>query len=167
MKRTVVSIGAVLSLIVLVSAMRSVAVNVDMESRGIPITVNVPNGSVVSAGLLDGMDMGEAKTLNWEINQGDFSLDISMEDAAPKKSHSEYLRYERNVVEMDPSFDGYIESDNNGFLVKLDFDGVVEYDFYHLVTKNNRAIEFSVGAEASDYSRENIRKIYRAAQTAK
>lgn len=167
MKRTVVSFGAILSLIVLVSAMRSVAVPVDLESRGIPVTVNVPNGSVVRAGLMDGMNMGEATTLNWEINQGEFSLDISMEDAAMKKTHAEYLRYERNVVEMDPSFDGYIESDNNGFLVKLDFDGVVEYDFYHLVTKGNRAIEFSVGLGASDYSKENIRKIYYAAKTAK
>jgi len=147
--------------------MKSVAVNVDLESRGIPIVVDVPNGSVVRAGLLDGMDMGETKTLNWEINQGDFSLDISMKDAAPSKSHAEYLRYQRNVVEMDPSFDGYIESDNNGFLVKLDFDGVVEYDFYHLVTKNNRAIEFSVGIGAGDFSKENIRKIYYAAKTAK
>ncbi|MDG1332935.1 MAG: hypothetical protein P8P74_11445 [Crocinitomicaceae bacterium] len=167
MKRTVVSFGAVLSLILLVSAMKSVAVNVDLESRGIPIIVDVPNGSVVSEGLLSGMDMGESKTLSWEINQGEFSLDISMEDAAVRKTHAEYLRYERSVVEMDPSFDGYIESDNNGFLVKLDFDGVVEYDFYHLVTKNNRAIEFSVGLGASDYSKENIRKIYRAAKTAK
>lgn len=167
MKIIVVSLGTALSLIVLVSAMKSAPVPVDLESRGIPITVNVPNGSVVSAGFLDGMDMGETKTLNWEINQGDFSLDISMEDAAPKKSHAEYLRYEKNVVEMDPSFDRYIESDNNGFLVKLDFDGVVEYDFYHLVTKDNRAIEFSVGIGASDYSQENIRKIYYAAKSAK
>lgn len=167
MKRAVLTFGAVLSLIVLASAMKSVAVNVDLESRGIPIIVNVPNGSEVTAGFLDGMDMGASKTLNWEINQGDFSLDISMEDVDLKKSHAEYLRFERSVVEMDPSFDGYIESDKNGFLVKLDFDGVVEYDFYHLVTKSNRAIEFSVGLGASDYSKENIRNIYYAAKTAK
>lgn len=147
--------------------MKSVAVNVDLESRGIPIIVNVPNGSEVRAGLLDGMDMGDSKTLNWEINQGDFSLDISMEDVAMRKTHAEYLRYEKSVVEMDPSFDGYIESNSNGFLVKLDFDGVVEYDFYHVITKNNRAIEFSVGLGASDYSKENIRNIYNAAKTAK
>ena len=129
--------------------------------------VDVPNGSVVREGLLDGMDFSDTKTYNWEINQGDFSLDISMKDAAPSKSHAEYIRYQKSVVEMDPSFDGFVESDINGFLVRLDFDGVVEYDFYHLVTKNNRAIEFSVGIGAEDFSKENIRKIYYAAKTAK
>ena len=68
---------------------------------------------------------------------------------------------------MDQSFVGYVESDENGFLAKMNFGGIVEYEFYHLVVKNNRAIEFSTGISTSDYSVANIRDIYHVAKTAK
>ncbi len=166
MKRIVVTLGAAFSLILLVSAMKSVAVTVDLYAKGIPISVEAPNGSTIRSGLMDGMDMGNGKTLNWEINKGEFSLDVSMQDEDIKQTKSEYVRYSKSVAQKDPSFVRFVESDLNGFLVKLSFNGAIEYDFYHVVEKDKRAIEFSVGLGTSDYSLENIRKIYHAAQTA-
>lgn len=167
MKRIVGTFGAAVSMILLVSVMKSVATTVDLLPKGIPISVDVPNGSTVRAGLMDGMEFDNGKTLNWEINKGQFSLDVSMQDTDVTQTKSEYIRYSMSVAKKDPSFVSFVESDINGFLVKLSFNGAIEYDFYHVVLKDNRAIEFSVGLGTSDYSLENIRKIYHAAQTAK
>lgn len=167
MKKTALLFGAVLSLIVLVSAMKSVSVNVDLSSRGIPISVNSPDGSVIAGGVLNGMVMEGVTTHCWEINKGDFSLEVTMEDVDLKQTHKEYVQFSKNVLEMDQSFVGYVESDENGFLAKMNFGGIVEYEFYHLVVKNNRAIEFSTGISTSDYSVANIRDIYHVAKTAK
>lgn len=167
MKKSGFILGAVLSMVLLISATKSSTVYIDLSPKGIPITVDAPSGSKIRAGLLDGMEMENVTTLSWEINKGDFSLDVSMEDAPMKRSHKEYVKYARNVVEMDKSFVEYVEWDENGFLVKLSFNGAIEYDFYHLVSKDNRAIEFSVGLAAEDYGINNIRDIYHAAKTAK
>lgn len=167
MKRITVVFGAVLSLVVLISAMKISTSKVDLTSKGIPVTVDVPYGCVVESGILNGMVMDEVTTHCWDINNGDFSLEVTMDDEDLWQSPSEYVDYAANVLEMDESFMGYIETDENGFLAKMDFSGEVEYEFYHLVVKNNRAIEFSTGLATSDYSLENIRKIYRAAKTAK
>lgn len=167
MKKITLMFGAVLSLVVLISAMKSITTNVDLTSKGIPISVDTPAGSVIKGGVLNGMEMEGVKTYCWDINSGDFSLEVTMEDAEAKQSRWKYLQYAKNVLEMDPSFSRYIESDENGFLVRMDFGGIIEYEFYHLVIKNNRAIEFSTGLAATDFSLENIRKIYYAAKTAK
>jgi len=167
MKRITLIFGAVLSLIVLMSAMKSVAVNVDLSSKGIPVSVDAPAGSVIKGGVLNGMVMEGVTTFCWDINKGDFSLEVTMEDADLKQNRGDYVKFSKNVLEMDVSFVEFIESDENGFLAKMDFGGIIEYEFYHLVIKNNRAIEFSTGLSTSDYSRENIRNIYYAAKTAK
>lgn len=167
MKRTALLFGATLSLLVLVSAMVSVPKNVDLTSKGIPIIVDAPAGAEIRAGLMDGMQMENVKTLNWEINKGEFSLDVSMEDADLTQTRKEYLRYAKSVVEMDQSFVEYVDWNENGFLVKLSFNGAIEYDFYHVIIKDNRAIEFSVGLGASDYSLANIWSIYKVARTAR
>ncbi|MCJ8291682.1 MAG: hypothetical protein HRT58_04845 [Crocinitomicaceae bacterium] len=166
MRRITLIFGAVLSLIVLMSAMKSVR-NVDLSSKGIPITVDAPTGSVIKGGVLNGMVMEGVTTFCWDINNGDFSLEVTMEDEDLRQSRYKYVQYSKNVLEMDVSFVEYVESDENGFLAKMDFGGIIEYEFYHLVIKNNRAIEFSTGLSTSDYSRENIRNIYYAAKTAK
>jgi len=166
MRRITLIFGAVLSLIVLMSAMKSVR-NVDLSSKGIPITVDAPTGSVIKGGVLNGMVMEGVTTFCWDINNGDFSLEVTMEDEDLRQSRGEYVQFSKNVLEMDVSFVEFIESDENGFLAKMDFGGIIEYEFYHLVIKNNRAIEFSTGLSTSDYSRENIRNIYYAAKTAK
>ena len=152
---------------VLMSAMRSSIGIVDLTSKGIPITVDAPAGSVVSGGVLNGMVMGGVTTYCWDINNGDFSLEVTMEDVEAKKSRWKYLQYSKNVLEIDPSFEKYVESDENGFLVKMNYSGIVEYEFYHVVIKDNRAIEFSTGFSTDDYGVENIRKMYYAARTAK
>ncbi len=166
MKKTALTFGAIFSLIVLVSAMKSVATDVDLSSKGIPITVNSPDGAMISGGVLNGMVMEGVTTYCWDINKGDFSLEVSMEDEDLWQTRDEYVQFSKNVLEMDVSFVGYIESDKNGFLVKMNYGGIVEYEFYHLVIKNNRAIEFSTGLSATDYGLENIRNIYYAAKTA-
>lgn len=167
MKRITVVFGAVLSLVVLISAMKISTSKVDLTSKGIPVTIDVPYGSVVESGILNGMVMDEVTTHCWDINNGDFSLEVTMDDEDMWQAASEYVDYAANVLEMDESFMGYIETDDNGFIAKMDYSGEVEYEFYHLVVKNNRAIEFSTGLSTSDYGLENIRKIYRAAKTAK
>lgn len=167
MKRFTVIIGAVLSLVVLMSAMKIATVKVDLTSKGIPVTIDAPNGCMVESGLLNGMVMDEVTTYCWDINNGDFSLEVMMDDEDLWQARREYVEYAKNVLEMDESFMGYIEADENGFLAKMDYSGEIEYEFYHLVVKNNRAIEFSTGMATSNYSLENIREIYHAAKTAK
>ena len=166
MKKIALSVGAVLSLLVLVSAMKSVATDLDLTSKGIPISIDVPTGSVIKGGVLNGMVMEGVTTYCWDINNGDYSLEVTMEDDDLSQRRDEYVKYSKNVLEMDVSFVQFIESDQNGFLAKMNFGGIVEYEFYHVVFKNNRAIEFSTGLSTSDYSLENIRNIYYSAKTA-
>lgn len=159
--------GAVLSMIVLISAMKSVTTVVDLSSRGIPISVTTPDGAVISSGVLNGMEMEGVTTHCWDISKGEFSLEVTMEDEDLTKSRDEYVSFARNVLEMDRSFVGFVESDKDGFLAKMNFGGIVEYEFYHVVLKNNRAIQFSTGLSTTDFSMNNIIKIYYAAKTAK
>ena len=167
MRKITVIFGAVLSLVVLVSAMKSATKRVSLASKGIPISIEVPVGASITSGILNGMEMEGVKTLCWEINKDDFSLEVTMDEQVVNQSRKEYVQYSKNVLEMDQSFVGYIETDENGFFAKMNFGGEIEYEFYHVVFVDNHAIEFSTGIGTGDYSIANIGDIYVAAKSAK
>ena len=73
MKKSTLIFGGILSLIVLVSAVKATATKVDLSEKGIPVVVDAPEGAIIEEGIGNGMEMEGVITHCWEINKGDFS----------------------------------------------------------------------------------------------
>lgn len=166
MKKSTLIFGGILSLIVLVSAVKATATKVDLSEKGIPVVVDAPEGAIIEEGIGNGMEMEGVITHCWEINKGDFSLEVSMEGEEMWQSAEEYVAFSKEFVEME-GFVEYVVSDEFGFIAKMEYDGEIEYDFYHLLVKDDYAIEFAPGLGTSDWSLPNIKMMYNAAKTAK
>lgn len=167
MRKSFLKFGAVLSVIALMSSTQSTTEIIDLTEKGIPVSVNAPDGAVIEEGVGNGMDFDGVVTHVWEVNKGDFSLEVAMDDDDMWQDLADYVQDNKDFYEMDEEFGGYVVEESNGFIVKMNYEDGEEYEFYHIMVKNNRAIEFSVGLGQFDYSLENIRKMYEAAKGAK
>jgi hypothetical protein len=166
MKKTYL-IGA-LSFVVLglVSAALSVKGVIDLSTKGIPVSLNVPEGAVIVEGVGHGLEFDGVKTLVWEVNKGDFSLEIMMEDAEMYQEAQDYMDFAKEMAENE-GFTEYVFNEPNGFIYKSIIENEVYYGFYYLLVKNGHAIEFATGMESDDSNLANVRAIYAAAKGAK
>lgn len=164
-KALLVSSAGILAL-GLVSFAKSVTGIIDLTSKGIPVTVNAPDGAVVAEGIGNGMEMDEAVYHVWEVNKGDFSLEVSMDDDEMYQDAADYVTDFKEIVE-DEDFEEYVLEEANGFIYKYSLDGDVYYGMYYLLVKNDHAIEFSTGMASDDSSLTNVKAIYAAAKGAK
>lgn len=150
----------------LVSATLGVNGVIDLTSKGIPVSVNAPDGAVITDGVGNGMEFDGVQTLVWEVNKGDFSLEIMMDEDEMYQEPQEYIDFAKELAE-DEGFEEYIVNEPNGFIYKSSIDGEVFYGCYYLLVKNGHAIEFATGMESDDSNLANVRAIYAAAKGAK
>lgn len=167
MKKTTFILGAAFSVIALMSAAVNGFKEVSLEDKGIPVTVNAPEGAVIEEGVGHGMELDGVVSYVWEINAEGFSLEAAMEDDEMWQDKADYLSDAREFVEMDEGFEGYEVEEENGFICRYNYDGDVEYDFYYILVKGDRAIEFTPGLGLDEYSFANIRQLYYTAKAAK
>jgi hypothetical protein len=141
---------------------------VDLSENGIPVTVSAPENWVLEEGVGNGMVFDEVISHVWEVvnSDADFALEVAMDDESMWQSAEEYVASAREFAEMSEEFVEFVESNSNGFIAKFDYEGEIEYSFYHLLVKNDHAIEFSPGLGIYNYSLENIRKHYEVAKGA-
>ena len=70
-------------MIALMSSTQSTTGVIDLSEKGIPVSVNAPDGAVIEGGVGNGMDFDGVVSHVWEINKGEFSLEVAMEDDEP------------------------------------------------------------------------------------
>ncbi len=167
MKRTLFMMGAAVGLVTLMSSTNAVSSEVSLADKGIPVTVDAPEGAVIEEGVGNGFEMDGVITHCWEINKGEFSLEVSMDDEEMWQEKSEYLSDSKEFAEMDEDFVEFVVEEENGFICSYNYEGEIEYDFYFIMVKDNQAIEFAPGLGLSDYGLENIRSLYNTAKSAK
>lgn len=167
MKKTFIMLGAAIAMVALMSSTQSVTGDINLASKGIPVTVKAPDGAIIEDGVGNGFDFEGVITHSWEINKGNFSLEVLMDDEEMWQSAAEYISDAKEFVEMDEDFNGYELEEANGFICSYMYEGELEYDCYFLLVKNGRAIEFSPGLGVDEYTLANIRAIYEAAKSAK
>ena len=167
MRKSFLKFGAVLSVIALMSSTQSTTGVIDLSEKGIPVSINAPDGAVINEGIGNGMEFEGVITHVWEINKGDFSLEVSMDDDEMWQEKEDYMQDTRDFFEMEEEFGGYVLEEPNGMIVKYNYEDGPAYDFYYILVKDNHAIEFSIGLETGNYSLENMRKLYQAAKEAK
>lgn len=161
--------GTVLSLLVLMSATKATQMTVDLTGKGIPVTINAPDGSEIFEGVGNGLDFEGVVSHVWEVTKHDedFSIEVAMEDGEMWQNAADYVADWREIYEMDEAFVEFVVSDEHGFICKYDLEGEMEFDFYYQLVKGDRAIEFSMGLGSDNYSLENVRKHYEVAKAAK
>lgn len=150
----------------LLSATTSLTGIIDLTSKGIPVSVNAPDGAQVVEGIGNGLEIEEMVYHVWEVNMGDFSLEVSMDEEEMYQDSEEYLSDMKEIIE-DEDFEGYVLEETNGFIYKYSLEGDVYYGMYYLLVKNDHAIEFSTGMDADDSDLANVKAIYAAAKSAK
>ena|SRR3989338_946278 len=166
MKKTGIICTAACMALGLLSSTESTHGTIDLTSKGIPVTMNAPDGAAIAEGIGHGMEMDGVKLYVWEINQGDFSLEVSMEDDDLYQEEEAYVRFAKEFAET-ADFEEYVLDETNGFIYKYSLDGDVYYACYYLLIKNGRAIEFATGMDSDDSNLTNVKAIYAAAKGAK
>lgn len=167
MRKTFVYGGVALSMIALMSASVNAFKDISLEEKGIPVTVSAPEGAVIEEGVGHGMEVDGVKSYVWEINAEGFSLEASMDDEPMWQTKEEYLSDAKAFVEADEDFEAYEIDEENGFICRYNYDGEVEYDFYYIMVKGDRAIEFSPGLGLDEWTFSAIRQLYYTAKAAK
>lgn len=140
--------------------------NIDFAEQSIPITMDVPEGAEVSEGMLNG-EFGGVNLLNYEIAKDGWILDISMMDEASYGVKEDYIQDAKDFAMETQGFVEIVEEDESGFIYKLENEDGDEYNLYYVVMKDDRAIEIEEGLKFTNYSLEEIKSMYKAAQTAK
>lgn len=167
MKKTLTLLGAAFAIVTLMSAGTDAFKEVDLTEKGIPVTVSAPEGAIIEEGVTHGMEFDGVTTYAWEVNAEGFSLEVAMDDEEMWQTKEEYLSDSREFVESDETFDGYELEEENGFICRNNYDGDIDYDFYYIMVKDGKAIEFSAGLGLNEWSFATIRQLYYSAKAAK
>lgn len=142
-------------------------VEVDLTDKGIPVTLNAPAGHEVAKGM-GAYEMEGVKTLNYEIKKGNFILSASMTEEDMYEEASNYYSQAMELAKSSEGFLSIIKEEPNGFIYKMKNAGEDDYNFYYLLVKNKRAIEFEAGLNMlSNFSQDHVEKMYTVAKGAK
>jgi hypothetical protein len=149
------------------SAKVSEMTEVNLSGKGIPVTLSVPAGSEVADGM-GAFEMDGIKTLNYEIKKGQFLLSVSMTEEDIYEEASYYYEQAMSIAKESEGFAGVIKEEPNGFIYKITREDGDDYNFYYLLIKEKRAIEFEAGLSMfADFTQADVEKMYNSAKSAK
>lgn len=141
-------------------------VPLDISEMGIPVTFDAPLGAEVNEGLgMAEMEDG-TKQYNFEVSSDNFILDVTMFDENLEMSIEEFVADAKELAMEEEGFVGIISEETSGFVYQLDNEEGTDYSFYYVFVKDNKAIEFATGLNFSNYSLEEVTKLFEAAKTA-
>lgn len=137
----------------------------DLSEYEIPIVVDAPIGAEIEAGVGNG-SFGGVRTINYEITKGDFVLDVNHIVGA-KYEKENLIGSERLFAEEITGFESFVLEEENGFIYKVNTEEGVDYGFYYVTFKDGAPVEFGVGFSYSNFTLEQVQKMYAAAKAAK
>ena len=166
-KKDVVSYTIILVVLIIVnSCSTNNLTEIDLNNKGIPVTIIVPQGCEITEGIAN-EEEDEMSFLNYVIKKDNFILDVFMPEQDLQGDLSDYVRRATQLAKEEVGFVEFVKTDEAGFIYKLKTEEGFGYNFSYTIIKNNRAIEFLAGLNFSDYTLTQIEKLYEAAKTAK
>ncbi|NPA68529.1 MAG: hypothetical protein GXO50_07975 [Chlorobi bacterium] len=138
----------------------------NLADKGIPVTVKAPEGAKVKEGMFSG-EFGGIRMYDYEIVKNSFALEVSMDDAEELRTAKEITEDAAEAAQTEEGFAGFVKKEPDGFIYKIKTDDYEEYKFYHVLIKNNRAIEFNEGLKLfTGFNLNDIKILYDIAKNA-
>lgn len=138
--------------------------SLDMTDMGIPVTLDVPEGTEISDGILHATE-GDFIYYDYELTFGKYVINITMDPAGMYETEEEMMESSKDIYLDDDT--EVIEEFENGYIYKTDYDGTEDYSFYYLLVKDDMAIEFNTGLTFEFYSKEDVDRMLKSVKSVK
>ncbi len=137
----------------------------DLSDKGIPTSIEGPAGAKVRKGMSGG-EIDGVKTTSLSISKDMFKLEVNMDSEASGRTLEELVTYYKELWQDEKGFE-IVKEDANGFIYKTTDDGETNYSFdYIKMNEKGIALEITTGFALSNFTQEDIEKMYQAAQKA-
>lgn len=141
------------------------ATSYDLSDKGIPTSIEGPEGATVGKGMSGGEIEG-VKTTSLSISKGKFKLEVNMDSESSGRTLEGLIAYYKELRMEEKGFE-LIKEDANGFIYKSLIVDETDYDFMYIkMNEEGIALEMTAGFSFSNYSLEDIEKMYEAASKA-
>jgi hypothetical protein len=141
------------------------AVTIDLTDMSIPLKLEVPEGVEVNEGMMMG-EFDGIQTYNYELKKDGWVMDMTMMDEAPYTDKAGYISDYKDIVKSMDGFKEIVEEGENGFIYKVTNEDGEDYNFYYVVFKDDRVIEFEAGLKFTNFTLDEVKSMYEAAKSA-
>lgn len=141
------------------------SMTIDLTDMSVPLKVDVPEGVEVNEGMMMG-EFDGVKTYNYELKKDGWIMDLTMMDESPYTDKVGYMADYKDIVKSMDGFKEIIEEGENGFIYKVTNEDGEDYNFYYVVFKDDRAIEFEAGLKFTNFTLDEVKSMYEAAKSA-
>ncbi len=139
----------------------------NLTDKGIPVTIQAPEGAEVKDGMFKG-EFGGIKMLDYEIVKGEFVMEISMDDAKETRSIKQIINDAKETAQTEEGFIKFVKEETNGFIYKVKIDDNEDYKFHYVLMKDDKAIEFTEGLKLfTEFTQKDAETLYNIAKNAK
>ncbi len=138
---------------------------IDLTDMSVPLKVEVPEGVEVNEGMMMG-EFDGVKTYNYELKKDGWVMDMTMMDESPYTDKAGYIADYKDIVKSMDGFKEIVEEGENGFIYKVTNEDGEDYNFYYVVFKDDRAIEFEAGLKFTNFTLDEVKSMYEAAKSA-
>ena len=125
----------------------------NMAEHGIPVTFPMSSNTKIEKGT---------QFVQWKVFlREDAPIEVSMWDDENTLSIEEYIKADQELMQLENEFE-IINEDKNGYIYKVNYDGLEDYGFFYVIIKDHRAIEFSpADLEGHLFSLDDIKEMYK------
>ncbi|MFO7789235.1 MAG: hypothetical protein ACQES1_11465 [Bacteroidota bacterium] len=141
------------------------SVTIDLTDMSVPLKIEVPDGVEVNEGMMMG-EFDGVQTYNYELKKDDWVMDVTMMDEDPYTDKEGYIADYKDIVKSMEGFEEIVEEGENGFIYKVTNEDGEDYNFYYVVLKDDRAIEFEAGLKFTNFTLDEVKSMYEAAKSA-
>jgi hypothetical protein len=141
-----------------------VMTELDMTEKGIPVVMEVPEGTEVTEGIMHETE-GEYQYYDYELTFDKYVINVTMDPAGMYETAEEMVESAKDLYLDEDS--ELVEEFDGGFIYKTDYDGDEDYSFYYMIVKDENAIEFTTGLTFEFYSLEDVKVMLGACKSVK
>ncbi len=139
----------------------------NLADKGIPITIQAPEGAEIKNGMFMG-EFGGIKMLDYEIVKGEFVIEVSMDDAKETRTVEQIVNDAEETAKTEEGFVKFVKKETNGFIYKVKIDDNEDYKFHYVLMKDGKAIEFTEGLKLfTEFTEKDAETLYNIAENAK
>ncbi len=137
-------------------------VTIDLTEMSVPLKMTVPDGVEVREGMMTGEVEG-IMNYNFELVKDGWIIDLTMIDEEPYTDKAGFLEDQKSITKNSEGFEEIVEEGENGFIYKTTNEDGVDYNFYYVYFKDDRAFEFEAGLKFENFTLGQVKSMYKAA----
>jgi hypothetical protein len=137
----------------------------DLSANGIPVIITAPIGAEVKTGIGNTESEG-LKFINYIVEKDVFKLEVTYTTGS-EFTKEELINDAKDIAKEDKDFVEMVSEEPNGFIYKLKNDEGDDYNFFYLLLKDGKPIEFESGLNMENYTLDQIKTLMEAAKIAK